>query len=84
MMCHPYILHEVRCTNTNEIAFLQYSYVVVVIYMYLIRYSIDCQEKRTPLHWAAKAGSVECVKELMQHADIGRTVIMQDDVSYYE
>ena len=48
----------------------------------MIPYSIVCQDKKTPLHFAAARGSVECVKELMQHADIGATVIMQDLVSY--
>jgi hypothetical protein len=38
----------------------------------------------TPLHLAVGKGSVECVKELMQHADIGSTVIIQDKVSYNE
>ena len=47
----------------------------------MIPYSIVCQDEKTPLHLAAAAGSVECVKELMQHADIGATLIMQDVVS---
>ena len=48
----------------------------------MISYSIVCQDKMTPLHMAAEKGIVECVKELMQHADIGPALIMQDDVSY--
>ena len=47
----------------------------------MIPYSIVCQNGMTPLHWAVEKGSVECVKELMQHADIGATLIMQDEVS---
>ena len=47
----------------------------------MIPYSIVCQYEKTPLHLAVEKGSVECVKELMQHADIGATVIMQDSVS---
>ena len=41
-----------------------------------------CQDKKTPLHLAAAAGSMECVNALMQHADIGATLTMQDEVSY--
>ena len=44
----------------------------------MIPYSIVCQDERTPLHMAVGNGSVECVKELMQHADIGAALIMQD------
>ena len=39
------------------------------------------QHKRTPLHWAAKEGSVECVRELMQHANIAEAATMVDRVS---
>ena len=39
------------------------------------------QYKMTPLHLAAKAGSVECVRELMQHANIVEAATMVDNVS---
>ena len=39
------------------------------------------QYKSTPLHLAAEAGSVECVIELMQHANIAEAVTMVDNVS---
>ena len=42
------------------------------------------QAKRTPLHLAAAAGSVECVRELMQHANIAEAATMVDDVSNNE
>ena len=47
----------------------------------IIPCSITCQNGYTPLHLAASQASVECVKELMQHADIAATLIMQDKVS---
>ena len=39
------------------------------------------QAKKTPLHLAAEAGSVECVRELMQHANIVEAATMVDKVS---
>ena len=39
------------------------------------------QGYRTPLHLAAEVGSVECVRELMQHANIAEAATMVDDVS---
>ena len=39
------------------------------------------QAKKTALHLAAAAGSVECVKELMQHAMISEAATMVDAVS---
>ena len=39
------------------------------------------QYERTLLHQAAKAGSVECVRELMQHANIAEAATMVDNVS---
>ena len=42
---------------------------------------IVLQNKMTPLHLAAEAGSVECVRELMQHANIVEAATMVDDVS---
>ena len=39
------------------------------------------QNKRTPLHLAVEAGSLECVRELMQHANIAEAVTMIDGVS---
>ena len=39
------------------------------------------QDKMTALHLAAQAGSVECVGELMQHADIAEAATMVDSVS---
>ena len=49
----------------------------------MVSYSIICQFGGfTPLHWAAARGSIECVNALMQHADIGATLIIQDNVSY--
>ena len=47
----------------------------------MIPYSIVYQYKKTPLHWAVEKGSVECVKELMQHAEIAAALTMQDKVS---
>ena len=48
----------------------------------MVSYSIICQESKTPLHWAAERGSIECVNALMQHADIGAALMIQDNVSY--
>ena len=39
------------------------------------------QRERTPLHLAAATGSVECERELMQHANIAEAVTMVDMVS---
>ena len=39
------------------------------------------RKKRAPLHYAAEAGSVECVRELMQHANIAEAATMVNDVS---
>ena len=47
----------------------------------MIPYSVVFQRNRTPLHLAAKAGSVECVRELMQHANIAEAATIVDFVS---
>ena len=39
------------------------------------------QLEKTPLNLAAEAGSVECVRELMQHSNIAEAATMVDDVS---
>ena len=39
------------------------------------------QYTMTLLHLAAEAGSVECVRELMQHANIAEAATMVDAVS---
>ena len=39
------------------------------------------QGKKTALHLAAEKGSVECVRELMQHSNIAEAVTMVDNVS---
>ena len=39
------------------------------------------QSKMTPLHLAVTTGSVECVRELMQHANIAEAATMVDGVS---
>ena len=39
------------------------------------------QNKRTLLHIAVEAGSVECVRELMQHPNIAEAATMVDAVS---
>ena len=39
------------------------------------------QAKRTPLYIAALKGSVECVRELMQHPNIAEAATMVDRVS---
>ena len=39
------------------------------------------QDKKTPLHLAAAKGSVECVRELMQHANVAEAANMVDAVS---
>ena len=39
------------------------------------------QDNRTLLHLAALKGSVECVRELMQHANIAEAATMVDAVS---
>ena len=77
MRCHtPYAL---KLNNVNELPFSILVQVDAIIYVL----KIICQYERTPLHWAVEAGSVECVKELMQHADIGPALVMQDEVSYF-
>ena len=47
----------------------------------MISYSMVCQEKKTPLHWAVDRG-IEYVNALMQHADIGAALTIQDSVSH--
>jgi predicted component of type VI protein secretion system len=49
--------------------------------MYDILLSVIFQEMKTSLHLAAEAGSVECVRELMQHANIAEAATMVDRVS---
>jgi ankyrin repeat protein len=39
------------------------------------------QRNKTPLHIAAEKGSVECVRELMQHVNIAEALTMVDNVS---
>ena len=62
--------------NANEFLFAVLMCTACVLPCYII-----CQCGRTPLHFAARAASVECVKELMQHADIAAALIMRDIVS---
>ena len=48
----------------------------------MIPYSyVVFQREKTLLHLAAEAGSVECVRELMQHANIAEAATMVDYVS---
>ena len=48
----------------------------------MISYSMVCQDKKTPLHWAVENANIECMNALMQHADIGAALAIQDYVSY--
>ena len=49
----------------------------------MVSFSMVCQDKKTPLHWAAAyKGNIECVNAWMQHADIGAALTMQAKVSY--
>ena len=48
----------------------------------MISYSMVCQYRNTPLHWAVEKREIECVNALMQHADIGAALTIQDEVSY--
>ena len=41
-----------------------------------------CQDKKTPLHVAVDQGNIKCLNALMQHADIGAALTIQDKVSY--